>query len=155
MSQFRLLTVGRPRDRNLMSLVNEYLGRLPSSMGVRWEVVAEAPFHRTDQDRALRQEGERLLAKLSKGDYVILLDISGEQIDSIELAARLQGWRLSASPIVWVVGGSLGVSEQVRQRAQWRWSLSPLTLPHGLAQVVLAEQIYRAWTLVQGHPYHK
>lgn len=154
MSQFRLITVGRPRDKRLLGLTEEYMKRL-SPLGVVWEVVAEEPFKKGQEAHTLAREQERLLARISPQEVMVLLDIGGEMVDSPALARRLEGWRRDGRPVVWVVGGSLGVGEGVRARAQWRWSLSPLTLPHSLAQVVVTEQIYRAWTIIQSHPYHK
>ncbi len=150
----RLLTVGRPRDQRMAGLVDEYVTRL-GPVAMRWEVVAEVPFKRGQEHVSQTRESERLLTKLSPGDYVVLLDIAGEMVDSLGLARHLDKWRSLSRPVTLVVGGSTGTSDAVRARADWRWSLTPLTLPHGLAQVVVVEQIYRAWTILQGHPYHK
>ncbi|WP_338055036.1 23S rRNA (pseudouridine(1915)-N(3))-methyltransferase RlmH [Sulfobacillus harzensis] len=154
MSQFRLLTVGRPRDQRLAGLVAEYVKRL-SPLGLTWQTVAEVPFKRGQESISQIREGERLLARIGARDFVVLLDVKGEQVDSPGLAQHLERWRKLSRPITVVVGGSAGVSDAVQTRADWRWSLTPLTLPHGLAQVVVAEQLYRAWTIGQGHPYHK
>ncbi len=155
MGHMRLLTVGRPRDGHMAALVDEYLRRINASWPIRWETVAEVPFRQGDEHHALRKEEERLLSRIAPQDFVVLLDVSGQLIDSSALAERLAQWRMAGPSVVLVIGGSLGTGEQVQARAQWRWSLSPLTLPHGLAQVVVAEQLYRAWTILQGHPYHK
>lgn len=154
-SQLRLLTVGRPRDGRMSGLVEEYLKRLSGGPGATWDVVAEEPFRKGGEERALEREQQRLLSRMAAGDYVVLLDVGGQLVDSEGLARRVDEWRQGSKPVVVVIGGSLGVGDLVRQRAQWRWSLSPLTLPHGLAQVVAAEQLYRAWTILMGHPYHK
>lgn len=155
MVQLKLLTVGRPRDARMTGLVDEYLKRLSAGVTNEWDPVAEEPFKKGGEQRAVGREEARLLARLAPQDFVVLLDVQGTLIDSESLAVRLDGWRLLGRRIAVLVGGSLGVGEQVRARADWRWSLSPLTLPHGLAQVVAAEQLYRAWTILQGHPYHK
>ncbi|MCL5116645.1 MAG: 23S rRNA (pseudouridine(1915)-N(3))-methyltransferase RlmH [Firmicutes bacterium] len=154
MSQFRLITVGRARDARMVGILEEYLKRL-RPLGFTWEVAAEEPFRKGTEERALAKEQERLLGRINVQDFVILLDVAGEMVDSPGLADRLREWRDASRPVVLVVGGSLGVGDAVRQRAQWRWSLSPLTLPHGLAHIVAIEQLYRAWTILQGHPYHK
>lgn len=155
MSQLRLLTVGRPRDARLDGLVDEYLKRLGAGSRVLRDIVAEAPFKSGGEQRALDLEEQRLLARMRPQEFMVLLDVSGQLLDSVTFADRFRQWRDMGRPLTFVVGGSLGVGAQVRQRAQWFWSLSPLTFPHGLAQVVVAEQIYRAWTILEGHPYHK
>ena len=155
MGHIRLLTVGRPRNGHMAALVDEYLGRLNAAWSIQWETVAEVPFRQGGEHHALKKEEERILSRITPQDFVVLLDVTGQQIDSLALAERVAGWRMTAPPVVLVIGGSLGIGEKVRERAQWRWSLSPLTFPHGLAQVVVAEQLYRAWSIVQGHPYHK
>ncbi|MDA8204821.1 MAG: 23S rRNA (pseudouridine(1915)-N(3))-methyltransferase RlmH [Thermaerobacter sp.] len=149
------MTVGRPRDRRMAGLVEEYLKRLGAGFTVRWDPVAEEPFKKGSEQRALDREAERILTRLAAQDFVVLLDVQGHLLDSDALAQRMDGWRSLGKRLVVVTGGSLGVGEKVRARADWAWSLSPLTLPHGLAQVIAAEQLYRAWTILQGHPYHK
>lgn len=139
----------------MTGLAEEYLKRLKAGMPVAWEAVSEEPFKKGDESRALGKEAARLLDRIAADDFVVILDVQGQSLDSAALADRLEAWRRSAKNIVFVVGGSLGLDETVRARAQWRWSLSPLTFPHGLAHVLVSEQLYRAWTIVQGHPYHK
>lgn len=155
MGRFRLLTVGRPRDQRMQQLVADYLKRLSVEQAVEWESVPEHPFRGGDEARAIADEERQLLRRIRDRDVVILLDVAGELVDSPRLAEKVRAWRDAPSPVVFVVGGSLGVGDVIRRRAAWHWSLSPLTLPHGLCQVVVAEQIYRAWTILKGHPYHK
>ncbi len=155
MSRIRLLTVGKPRDVRMTGIADEYLKRLRAGMPVVWDTVSEEPFKKGDETRALGKEATRLLERMAPDDFVVILDVQGQSIDSETLAARLNEWRTAGKNIVFVVGGSLGLDEAVRVRAQWRWSLSPLTFPHGLAHVLVSEQLYRAWTILQGHPYHK
>lgn len=153
--QFRLLTVGKARDIRMAGLVDEYLKRLKDALSIVWDMVDEEPFRKDTEERALKKEQERILRRINSDDFVILLDVTGQLVDSLTFAERVGEWRNLGKPVVLVVGGSLGVGPLVRDRAQWRWSLSPLTLPHGLAHVMVAEQLYRAWTILQGHPYHK
>jgi 23S rRNA (pseudouridine1915-N3)-methyltransferase len=100
-------------------------------------------------------EGERLLAAVPDSDALILLDIDGTPWSSEQLAAQLDRWRHDGRGRSVVIGGANGVSAAVRQRATLRWSLGPLTLPHELARVVVAEQLYRASTILRGEPYHR
>ena len=100
-------------------------------------------------------EGERILAKLSSDEHVVLLDERGKQMSSSELSRRLGEWQSEGRDICFVIGGPDGVADAVHRRADTAWSLSELTLPHGLARVFVAEQLYRAWSMQAGHPYHR
>jgi len=100
-------------------------------------------------------EGQRILEKTRPAEYLVLLDEQGRQLSSRELADKLNEWQTVGQDLAFVIGGPDGVSESVRQRANFTWSLSRLTLPHGLARVLFAEQLYRAWSLSTGHPYHR
>jgi 23S rRNA (pseudouridine1915-N3)-methyltransferase len=156
LAHIRLLTVGRPRDARLVGLMEEYLKRFRANWTVTWETVLEEPLRSGRDGRAVvEREQDRLLKRIGVQDIVLLLDVEGEMVDSPTFAHRLQQWRERARPITIIVGGSWGTGDLVRQRAQWRWSLSSLTFSHGLAQVMVAEQLYRAWTIIYGHPYHK
>jgi len=96
-----------------------------------------------------------MLAAIPERSLVVALDVGGSAWDTPGLAARLQEWLQSGRDIVLLVGGPDGLSGDCLRRADLRWSLSALTLPHALVRVVLAEQLYRAWTIISGHPYHR
>jgi len=96
-----------------------------------------------------------MLATIPERSLVVALDVGGRAWDTPALAARLQEWLQSGRDIVLLVGGPDGLSGDCLRRADLRWSLSALTLPHALVRVVLAEQLYRAWTIISGHPYHR
>lgn len=100
-------------------------------------------------------EGEQILARLGATEQVVLLDERGKELTSRILAARLANWQTESRDLCFVIGGPDGVSDAIRQRADFTWSLSRLTLPHGMARVLVAEQLYRAWSLQTGHPYHR
>lgn len=100
-------------------------------------------------------EGEQILAKIGADEQLVLLDERGKQVTSQALAARLAEWQADGRNLCFVIGGPDGVSAACRGRANLIWSLSDLTLPHGLARVLFAEQMYRAWSLQVGHPYHR
>ncbi len=95
------------------------------------------------------------MEKLAIDEQVVLLDERGRQLTSKSLANRLSTWQSDGRDLSFIIGGPDGVPDTVRQRADFTWSLSDLTLPHGLARVLLAEQLYRAWSLQAGHPYHR
>jgi 23S rRNA (pseudouridine1915-N3)-methyltransferase len=122
----------------------------------RVELLALKPAPRGGPvKRAIDAEGERLLAAVPRGCLKIVLDEDGVLLDTMELAQHLRQWRDSGRDIAFIVGGADGLSAGVKQAAGFTWSLSPLTLPHGLARVVLAEQLYRAVSILHNHPYHR
>ena len=100
-------------------------------------------------------EGAQILARVKANEQVILLDERGTQLTSQALASRLSDWQADGRDLCFVIGGPDGVSPACQRRADITWSLSQLTLPHGLARVLFAEQMYRAWSLQSGHPYHR
>lgn len=102
-----------------------------------------------------RDEARRMLAKLPDRATLVVLTRGGSEWSSAELAARLERWSLQSRPLAFAIGGSTGLGGEILDRAEQRWSLGPLTLPHELARVIVCEQIYRAFTILRGEPYHK
>jgi 23S rRNA (pseudouridine1915-N3)-methyltransferase len=109
----------------------------------------------TRAERAIQLEGDRMLAAVPKGARVVALDETGAQWSTAQLASRLRSWLALGAPVALLVGGPDGLARACRERADEQWALSRLTLPHGLARVVIAEAIYRAWAVLEGHPYHR
>jgi 23S rRNA (pseudouridine1915-N3)-methyltransferase len=105
--------------------------------------------------RAVQREGADMLAAIGKDDYVVALDIGGKSMSTEQVSAWLAERLRDARPLALLIGGPDGLAPSCRERADYTWSLSPLTLPHGLVRVVVAEQIYRAMSLLAGHPYHR
>jgi 23S rRNA (pseudouridine1915-N3)-methyltransferase len=105
--------------------------------------------------RAVQHEGADMLAAIGRDDYVVALEIAGKSMSTEQLSAWLAERLRDARPLALLIGGPDGLGPAVRDRADQSWSLSPLTLPHGLVRVVVAEQIYRAMSLLAGHPYHR
>ena len=103
----------------------------------------------------LREEASRLREKLPAGRRLVVLDRTGKGLSSEALARELDRWRTAAKPVALVIGGSHGLAADLVQEADLAWSLGPLTLPHELARVVVLEQVYRAWSILRGEPYHK
>lgn len=134
----------------------EYAKRLPKPFAPQ---LVELPLgHRgkgSDPARAVASEGERVLAALPKNARLIALDERGKSWTSMDLARELAGWQHDGRDVAFVIGGPDGHAPAVLARADRRWSLGPLTLPHMLVRLVLVEQVYRAWTIQQGHPYHR
>lgn len=136
--------------------VSEYTRRLPRELQPEWRTQTLARRGKSVKTLdVVAQESDRLSSALKSQDFVVLLDVTGAAWDTPTLANQLSSWQQQGRDVSLVIGGPDGVDNTLRQRADQRWSLSPLTLPHPLVRVLLAEQIYRAWTILQGHPYHK
>ena len=134
----------------------EFAGRLPPES--RLQLVEIAPGRRgkgADLARAIADEGERMLAALPKNCLVIALEVDGKAWSTENLAAQFSAWLRDGRDVALLVGGPDGLAPACRARAESSWSLSPLTLPHMLVRIVVAEQLYRAWSLLHGHPYHR
>ena len=136
--------------------VAEYRKRLPTEIQLD---IRELPMAKrgktTDIRRAIAQEGEALLAAVPKGDVVIALDVLGKSVSTESLAASLRQWQMEGDNISILVGGPDGLAAECLSAARQKWSLSAMTLPHPLVRVVFAEQLYRAWTILANHPYHR
>ena len=156
----KIIAVGKLKEKYLKDGIAEYGKRM--SRFAKFEIVELADEKIPDNASAaqnqqiMEKEGERILAKISERDYVIVLAIEGKQLSSeafsqIIADATLRGY----SDIVFVIGGSLGLADKVKKRANLRLSFGLLTLPHQLMRLVLSEQIYRAFMIQQGSPYHK
>ncbi|MFT7414481.1 MAG: 23S rRNA (pseudouridine1915-N3)-methyltransferase, partial [Methylophagaceae bacterium] len=103
----------------------------------------------------IREEGERILAAIPDSHHVVVLDVQGKSWRTEQLAEQLKSWMADGRDVSLIVGGPDGLTDECLQRADQRWSLSALTLPHPLVRIVLSEQLYRAWTVLQNHPYHR
>ncbi len=152
----RLLAVGDRQPSWVDDAVGIYSERFPREWKFRLDTIAIARRNKNDKSRsAMAAEGEQILARCGAEEQVVLLDERGKQLTSKLFAARLAGWQNDSRDLCFIIGGPDGVSETCRQRADFTWSLSQLTLPHGMARVLFAEQLYRAWSLQTGHPYHR
>ena len=109
----------------------------------------------TPVERALRDEGERMLAAVPAGAHVVALLETGRPWSTAQLKVKLEGWMQRGAPVAFLVGGPDGLAPECVSRAADRWSLSSLTLPHGLVRIVVAEALYRAWSSLENHPYHR
>ena len=152
----RLLAVGDRQPLWVDDAFGAYAGRFPREWKFRLDVIPTVRRQKNDKTQKAREaEGELILGKLNAGERLVLLDERGRQLDSKGLAASLADWQTDGRDVCFVIGGPDGVPDACRQRADFTWSLSKLTLPHGLARVLLAEQLYRAHSLQTGHPYHR
>jgi 23S rRNA (pseudouridine1915-N3)-methyltransferase len=152
----RLLAVGDRQPPWVDDAFGNYTKRLPREWKFRLDTIATIRRQKNDRSgQAMEAEGELILSKLESGEQALLLDERGREYDSEAFAARLSAWQADGRDLCFVIGGPDGVSDAVRRRADLTVSLSQLTLPHGLARVLLAEQLYRAHSLQTGHPYHR
>ena len=134
----------------------EYARRLPRECAIELtEIPAAARAKSKPTKQAIEKESDRILAALTKNDYVIALDQPGAQYSSEDFSALLATWLTQGRNLAMLIGGADGLSDACRSRANLRWSLSDMTLPHGLVRVIVAEQVYRAWSILHGHPYHR
>ncbi len=150
-----MLAVGKPRHAGLADAIRDYEGRAARYWPLDIVEVKEESGRSTSSGLVREREAERLLARLPSDAKVVACDPGGESLDSDAFATWLTGLRDTAQSIAFVIGGAHGLGDAVRQRASRRLSLAPWTLPHELARLVLAEQLYRAGTIARGEPYHK
>jgi len=135
---------------------NEYAKRLPTNYHLNLlEIPLRKRTKNTDLARLQRQEGEQMLAAIVQSAHVIALDEHGQTWTTFQLAEQLTQWMHKYNTVALLVGGPEGLASACRKRAQQDWSLSALTLPHQLVRVIVAEQLYRAWSLLNNHPYHR
>ncbi|MDM1707301.1 23S rRNA (pseudouridine(1915)-N(3))-methyltransferase RlmH [Thiopseudomonas alkaliphila] len=154
--RIRLIAVGGKMPRWVEMGWQEYVKRLPPEITLELvEIPLSTRGKNADVQRLIRQEGAAMLAKVQPGERVVTLEVEGKPWSTEQLAEQLDVWRLDARTVNLMVGGPEGLAPEVCAKSEQRWSLSPLTLPHPLVRVLLGEQIYRAWTVLAGHPYHK
>ncbi len=135
---------------------NEYAKRLPPECSLTLiEIPAGKRGKSADVARITEKEGQQMLAAIPKGAMVVALEVTGRQWDTPQLAEKLGQWMQDGRDVALLVGGPEGLASGCLARAESKWSLSALTMPHPLVRVVLAEQLYRAWSITQNHPYHR
>ncbi len=154
--RIRVLAVGTRMPSWVTAGVDEYQKRLPREW--KFEYVELPLGHRgksQDVAKAIQIEGESILAAIGPQDKVIALDVKGKSWSTEQLSQQVADWQMLGQDIVLLIGGPNGLSAKCLERADQKWSLSALTLPHPLVRIVLVEQLYRAWSLLNNHPYHK
>jgi len=154
--KIHILAVGGRPPKWVQQGFEEYAKRMPAECRVVLKEIA--PTKRSKgmpAERMREQECRRILAALPKGARVVALEVEGKAWSTEQLAARLENWQQQGRDTVLLVGGPDGLDRACREQADELWSLSPLTLPHMLVRILLAEQLYRAWSIIRGHPYHK
>ncbi len=154
--RIHLIAVGEKMPAWVVTGFEEYRKRLGVECSLQLvEIAAEKRGSATNTQRVLAKEAQRLLAAVPRGAHVIALERQGKDWSTRDLANRLQSWMQSGQDVVLLVGGPEGLAPEVLQQANEQWSLSPLTFPHAMVRIIVAEQIYRACSILKNHPYHK
>jgi 23S rRNA (pseudouridine1915-N3)-methyltransferase len=136
--------------------VQEYAKRLPRDMPLEFiEIPIGNRAKNANLARAVKQESDQILAQVKPQDHVIALEVTGSNWSTEKLAKQMQNWQMQGQNIIFLIGGPDGLSDACRARANQQWSFSALTLPHPIVRIILSEQVYRAWSITQNHPYHR
>ncbi|MBQ1787919.1 MAG: 23S rRNA (pseudouridine(1915)-N(3))-methyltransferase RlmH [Erysipelotrichaceae bacterium] len=150
----KIVCVGRIKDRNLKNLIDDYVSKISHYHRLEMIEVKDESIG-SDEKAVLSVEADRLLEKIRDDEYVILLDLHGRSIDSLSLADKLDKLFIRNPRIVFVIGGSLGLDDRLRKRANESLKLSDLTFLHQMTRLILLEQIYRSFKILNHETYHK
>lgn len=154
--KLRMIAVGTKMPTWIQTGLSDYTKRFPKDL--QFEVV-EIPAGKrgknADVTRILEKESELMLSAVNKGDHIVTLDIPGVLWDTPKLAQQIDGWKNLGNDVCFLIGGPEGLGPSCKAAAKQSWSLSPLTLPHPLVRVIVAESLYRAWSITANHPYHR
>ncbi|MEC4728719.1 23S rRNA (pseudouridine(1915)-N(3))-methyltransferase RlmH [Shewanella sp. D64] len=154
--KIQLVAVGTRMPDWVTTGFKEYQRRFPRDMALELvEIPAGKRGKNADIARILHKEGEQMLAIIPKGNHIVSLDLPGKTWTTPELATQLSRWQLDGRDVSLLIGGPEGLAPSCKQAASQSWCLSALTLPHPLVRVVVAESLYRAWSVNTNHPYHR
>lgn len=152
----KVIAVGTKMPKWVNEGASEFTKRLPRDFKIEFiEIPLGNRSKGADLNRAIQTESNAILNSLSDRDWVVALEVKGKAWSTEDLADQVTNWRMRGDNVALLVGGPDGLGDECRQRANQQWSLSPLTLPHPLVRVLLAEQLYRAYSITQHHPYHR
>lgn len=147
----KIVTVGKRHESWIQDGIERYEKRLRAPWNVEWVQLPHSPL---EAEMARQEESERILNKLDGRDYAVLLDETGQQMDSLQLSGKLEDCFTGGKSVVMIIGGAYGVSPKLQQRADLVWSLSKLVFPHQMVRLILIEQLYRAQSIANDHGYH-
>ncbi|MFT4464681.1 MAG: 23S rRNA (pseudouridine(1915)-N(3))-methyltransferase RlmH [Sodalis sp. (in: enterobacteria)] len=154
--KLQLIAVGTKMPDWVQTWFTDYLKHFPKELPFELtEIVAGKRGKNADIARILEKEGELMLAAVAKGNRIVTLDIPGARWETPQLAQQLERWKHDGRDVSLLVGGPEGLATACKAAAEQSWSLSPLTLPHPLARMLVAESLYRAWSITTNHPYHR
>jgi len=150
------ITVGQKMPKWVQDGYAEYEKRLPKSCALKLVELPMAQRGKTGSvEKYKEEEAKRILAAVPKGARLIVLDEHGQQVTTKQLAVKLEDWLSGGQDVALIVGGPDGLDQSLIQQAQWKWGLSKLTMPHPMVRILVAEQIYRAYSVINNHPYHR
>jgi 23S rRNA (pseudouridine1915-N3)-methyltransferase len=154
--RFRFINIGKPHDEALKKAIDDFTKRINNYYACEWLIITPVKNAVSLSEAELKkQEAKTIMSKLNKDDFLVLLDETGKQLSSVELADFiLQKANTATRSLVFLIGGAFGVSDEIKQRANFAWSLSKLVFPHMIARLILAEQVYRACTILRNEKYH-
>lgn len=151
-----IIAVGKIKEKALTTLINEYKKRISNYSKIEIIEVNDEPNDKLEDEKVKEIEGQRILKQIKRDSYVILLDLQGQALASEGLAEMIEKINTyHSSNITFIIGGSLGVSETVREKADFKLKLSEMTFPHNLARLIILEQIYRSYKILNNETYHK
>jgi 23S rRNA (pseudouridine1915-N3)-methyltransferase len=157
--KLKLVTIGQKMPDWVQTGYDDYAKRLQTLLPVQLIELPMAKRGKSDSAADIHKfchiEGQAILQQISSRDRLIALEVGGRNLSTEKLSTTLKDWMLEGQDVVLAIGGPDGLSDQIRQQAEWHWSLSPLTLPHPLVRVIVIEQLYRAMSILKGHPYHR
>ncbi len=150
------ITVGQKMPKWVQEGYTEYAKRLPKACSLKLVELPMAQRGKTGSvDKYKTEEAKRILDAVPKGARLIVLDEHGQQVTTYQLAEKMEDWLSGGQDIALIVGGPDGLEKSLINQAQWKWGLSKLTMPHPMVRILVAEQIYRAWSVINNHPYHR
>ena len=154
--RIQIIAVGTKMPDWVTTGTEEFIRRFPGDLPVYFtEIPAGKRGKNADIRRILQKEGEQTLAAIPKGNRIVTLEVTGRNWSTPQLAEQLDSWKMDGRDVSLLIGGPEGLAPECIQLSEQRWSLSALTLPHPLVRIIVAESLYRAWSVTQNHPYHR
>ena len=154
--KMRIIAIGHKMPNWVTEGFITYQKRFPQDFSLELvEIPAEKRLKNKDMARIIKKEGQSMLSAIKEGERVIALDLSHRQWSTQELSKNMQQWQLDGRDVCLLIGGPEGLAPECKQAAEQTWCLSALTLPHPMVRVIVAESLYRGWSLIHNHPYHR
>ena len=151
----RVIAIGTRMPGWVTEGSDEYLKRMPRELSVEWVELPASKRTRDTAELRMLDEAISIERRLKSQELIVALDIDGKTVSTENIAAALSSWQAEGAKVAFIIGGPDGLHSTLKARAVVRWSLGRITLPHPLVRVILAEQLYRAWSINAGHPYHR
>lgn len=153
--KLQFINIGKPHDENLKTAIEDFTKRINNYYKTEWLIIPPVKNATALSTEELKkQEGKIIISKITEADFLVLLDETGKEFNSVELASFISQRTAATKQIIFLIGGAFGVSNEIKQRANFMWSLSKLVFPHMLVRLILAEQVYRACTILRNEKYH-